>query len=202
MRIAALIACTAVAVLAVATPSASLAADAAGGAAYGGIQARQSQPATPAAPAAPGGTPAAPAPAADAVARINPDGTATPPEGAPSEVVALFEAANRIATLPYRYGGGHRDFVTLDRGYDCSGSVSYALNGARQLEAPLDSTGLSKWGERGPGAWITVYANRGHTFLVVAGVRFDTSGQRVAGTRWQPAARSVKGFVVRHPEGL
>ena len=141
-----------------------------------------------------------PAPVLGATATINPDGTATPPVGAPQVIVDLFAAANRIATLPYRYGGGHTSFD--DTAYDCSGSVSYALHGAGLLDYTLDSTGLESWGDAGPGTWVTIYANADHTFLTVAGVRFDTSGQRSAGTRWQPAARSTDGFVVRHPAGL
>jgi hypothetical protein len=135
-----------------------------------------------------------------ASATINADGTATPPAGAPQVIVDLFSAANRIATLPYRYGGGHKSFD--DTAYDCSGSVSYALHGAGLLDYTLDSTGLESWGAAGPGTWVTIYANADHTFLTVAGVRFDTSGQRSAGTRWQPAERSTAGFVVRHPAGL
>ena len=131
---------------------------------------------------------------------LNPDGTASPPADAPPEVQALFAAANRIATLPYRYGGGHQSFD--DTAYDCSGSVSYALHGAGLLDTTLASGGLESWGRSGPGSWITVYANADHTFLIVAGLRFDTSGQKAAGTRWQPAARSLDGFVVRHPPHL
>jgi peptidoglycan hydrolase-like protein with peptidoglycan-binding domain len=141
-----------------------------------------------------------PPPVLGATATINADGTATPPAGAPQVVVDLFTAANRIATLPYRYGGGHRSFD--DTAYDCSGSVGYALHGAGLLDHTVDSTMLESFGDAGPGTWITVYANADHTFMTVAGVRFDTSGQRTAGTRWQPAERTTKGFVVRHPTGL
>jgi hypothetical protein len=115
-------------------------------------------------------------------------------------VTQLIAAGNAIAALPYRYGGGHKDFA--DTAYDCSGSVSFALHGAGLLDATLDSTGLSRWGDAGPGAWITVYANKTHTYLIVAGLRFDTSGQKLAGTRWQAAVRSARGFRVRHPAGL
>jgi cell wall-associated NlpC family hydrolase len=139
-------------------------------------------------------------PVLGATATINADGTATPPAGAPQVIADLFTAANRIATLPYRYGGGHKSFD--DTAYDCSGSVSYALHGAGLLDYTLDSTGLESWGDAGPGTWVTIYANADHTFLTVAGVRFDTSGQRAAGTRWQPAERTTTGFVVRHPTGL
>lgn len=149
----------------------------------------------PSSTAVPGSTavPAAPA-------TIGPDGTATAPAGAPPVVVALIAAGNQIATLPYKYGGGHGSFT--DTAYDCSGSVSFALHGAGLLDATLDSTELSTWGRSGAGRWITIYANKTHTYLVVAGVRFDTSGQRAAGTRWQAALRSNKGFKVRHPAGL
>jgi hypothetical protein len=102
--------------------------------------------------------------------------------------------------LPYKYGGGHESFD--DSAYDCSGSVSFVLHGAGLLDATLDSTGLSRWGQAGPGAWITIYANKVHTYLIVAGLRFDTSGQKKAGTRWQAAPRSNRGFKVRHPAGL
>ena len=141
-----------------------------------------------------------PPPTLGATATINPDGTATPPAGAPQVIVDLFAAANRIATLPYRYGGGHASFD--DTAYDCSGSVGYALHGAGLLDNTVDSTMLETYGSAGPGQWITIYANADHTFLTVAGLRFDTSGQKAAGTRWQPAQRSTDGFVVRHPTGL
>nr|MBA2504463.1 peptidoglycan endopeptidase [Thermoleophilaceae bacterium] len=106
---------------------------------------------------------------------------------------------------PYRLGGGHGDFE--DTHYDCSGAVSYALHGGRLLDAPLASGGLMSWGERGRGRWITVYANRGHTFIVIAGLRFDT-GYRDAtredtgtGPRWG-SPRPARGYRVRHPAGL
>ncbi len=147
------------------------------------------------------GPAAAPAPAPPAAtARVNPDGTAAPPAGAPPQIVALFDAANRIATTPYRYGGGHRDFE--DDAYDCSGSVSYALHAAELLDRTMTSGELESWGAAGPGSWITVYANKGHVYMVVAGLRFDTSGLTSAGSRWQAAMRAADGFVVRHPVGL
>jgi P pilus assembly chaperone PapD len=102
--------------------------------------------------------------------------------------------------LPYKYGGGHKSFD--DYAYDCSGSVSFALHGAGLLDETLDSTGLTRWGQTGPGAWITIYANKTHTYLTVAGLRFDTSGQKKANTRWQAAPRSSKSFKIRHPAGL
>jgi hypothetical protein len=160
------------------------------------------QTATSTAPAStttPGGT-AAPIPVTTAPATIGADGLAVAPAGAPAAVTALIAAGNQIAALPYKYGGGHQDFA--DTAYDCSGSVSYALHGAGLLDTTLDSTGLSRWGFNGAGAWITIYANKTHTYLVVAGLRFDTSGKAKAGTRWQAAARSNRGFKIRHPAGL
>lgn len=141
-----------------------------------------------------------PAPPAPATATIGSDGLAVAPAGAPPQVVALIAAGNRIASLPYRYGGGHATFE--DTAYDCSGSVSFALHGAGLLDATLDSTGLAKWGVAGAGAWITVYGHKTHAYLVVAGLRFDTTGARRAGTRWQAEPRSSKGFKIRHPLGL
>ena len=126
--------------------------------------------------------------------------TAVAPEGAPPQVVAAIAAANRITRKPYRYGGGHRRF--RDSGYDCSGAVSYVLHGAGLLDSPLDSSGLARWGSRGRGGWITVYANRGHAYMVVAGPRFDTSGRGERGPRWRPERRSARHYVARHMEGL
>lgn len=142
----------------------------------------------------------APAPASVPVApaTLNPDGTATAPPGAPPQVVAFIAAANEIATLPYRYGGGHAKLV--DTGYDCSGSVSYALRGAGLMAGSMPSWGFEPWGEAGPGTWITIYAHKSHMYAVVAGLRFDTSGARPS--RWQAAPRSAAGFTVRHPPGL
>jgi hypothetical protein len=150
----------------------------------------------PASTTVPGTTTTAPLP----VATAGPDGLAVAPAGAPPQVVALIAAGNQIASLPYKYGGGHGDFA--DTAYDCSGSVSFALHGAALLDTTLDSTGLSRWGRTGAGKWISVYANKTHAYLIVAGLRFDTSGQKAANTRWQAAPRSSKGFKVRHPAGL
>jgi hypothetical protein len=135
-----------------------------------------------------------------ALGTIGTDGLAVAPAGAPAPVAALIAAGNAIATLPYKYGGGHKSFE--DSAYDCSGSVSFALHGAGLLATTLDSTGLSHWGASGPGTWITIYANKTHTYLIVAGLRFDTSGQKTGGTRWQTAPRSNRGFKIRHPAGL
>jgi hypothetical protein len=129
-----------------------------------------------------------------------PNGVALPPLEAPEEVKQIIEAGNAIARSPYLWGGGHGKW--LDKGYDCSGSVSFALAAAGLLSGPLASGPLMSWGKPGRGKWVTIYANQGHVFMEVAGIRFDTSGQRVSGSRWQNAMRPTGGFVARHPEGL
>jgi cell wall-associated NlpC family hydrolase len=133
-------------------------------------------------------------------ARVLPDGTAVAPEAAPEPVKRVILAANLIAKFPYKWGGGHGAW--RDNGYDCSGSVSFALAGAGLLDRPLTSGLLAGYGRAGPGRWITIYANGGHVFMIVAGLRFDTSGQGRAGTRWQAAERPTGGFAVRHIPGL
>ncbi|MGI8801317.1 MAG: peptidoglycan-binding domain-containing protein [Solirubrobacteraceae bacterium] len=133
-------------------------------------------------------------------ATVGADGLAVAPASAPPVVQAIIAAGNRIATKPYIYGGGHGSWE--DAGYDCSGSVSYALHGARLLSAPLVSGDFMGWGSPGPGRWVTTYANAGHMYMVIAGLRFDTSGQRGAGTRWQAEMRSSAGLTARHPDGL
>jgi hypothetical protein len=143
-------------------------------------------------------------PVAGPTATVGSDGLAAAPVEAPPQVHAAIAAANKIIGKPYRYGGGHGRVE--DSGYDCSGTVSYALIGAELLEAPLDSSSFMRWGEAGPGEWITVYTNPGHAFVVIAGLRLDTSaaGDRGGrkGPRWRPALRSTRGFKARHPEGL
>jgi len=134
------------------------------------------------------------------VATVNPDGTATAPALAPPIVQQIIAAGNRIATMPYIYGGGHGKWE--DAGYDCSGSVSYALHGAGLLDASMASGGFMTWAESGRGQWVTTYANGGHMYLVVAGLRFDTSGRSGAGTRWQTKLRPTSGYEIRHPLGL
>jgi hypothetical protein len=129
-----------------------------------------------------------------------PNGVALPPLEAPEEVKQIIEAGNVIARTPYLWGGGHGKW--LDTGYDCSGSVSFALAAAGYLEGPLASGPLMSWGEPGPGKWVTIYANNGHVYMYVAGVRFDTSNSRVTGSRWSNTTRSNAGFVARHPAGL
>jgi peptidoglycan hydrolase-like protein with peptidoglycan-binding domain len=120
--------------------------------------------------------------------------------GIPGPVFRAISAANRIAGFPYRYGGGHRSFH--DSAYDCSGSVSYVLHGAGVLGRPRDSGELMSWGQSGRGRWITVYANPGHTFMVINGKRYDTTGRWDTGSRWQRVDRSTSGYVARHPAGL
>ena len=113
---------------------------------------------------------------------------------------AAIAAANQIATTPYIWGGGHGSFDSP--GYDCSGAVSFALHGGGFLDSPLDSTGLEFWGEPGAGSWITVYANSGHAYAVIAGLRWDTSGDSVGtGPRWHTDMASTAGFIARHPSG-
>lgn len=134
-------------------------------------------------------------------ATLGPDGrTAIAPAGAPPAVQAAIAAANRITDRPYRYGGGHARVE--DSGYDCSGAVSYALIGAGLLDAPRPSSGLMGYGESGPGQWITVFAHGGHAFVVIAGLRFDTSGRGEAGPGWRPEPRSGDGYALRHPVSL
>jgi cell wall-associated NlpC family hydrolase len=132
--------------------------------------------------------------------QTNAGGTAQPPPGAPAAVGLVMAAGNAIAGLPYLYGGGHAGFK--DTAYDCSGSVSYALAAAGLVSAPMASGPFMSWGDPGPGQWITVYANAGHAFMIVAGWRFDTSALSGGGTRWSRDTRSVAGFVARHPPGL
>ena len=152
---------------------------------------------------------------AGTVAQLLPDGTAAAPADAPAEVQNAIFAANRIQEKPYIYGGGHRRFE--DRGYDCSGTVSYALHGAGLLKTPLDSGSFMRWGGKGKGAWFTVYTNPGHAYAVIAGLRLDTSSYGYAarrsakrvnksayerGPRWRPTMRPSRGFRARHPIGF
>jgi peptidoglycan hydrolase-like protein with peptidoglycan-binding domain len=115
-------------------------------------------------------------------------------------LAAIVRAGNRIATTPYRYGGGHGSFA--DSGYDCSGSISYALHGGGLLRSPLDSTGFMSYGRPGPGRHITIYANAGHAYMVIKGRRFDTSARSQTGSRWSNEMRSSAGYVARHPPGF
>lgn len=136
-----------------------------------------------------------------AKAKLLDNGMLVPPKSAPARVKQVIAAANKIRSKPYLWGGGHARW--WDRGYDCSGAVSFALHGGRFLESPLPSGPLEKWGEAGEGRWITVYANAGHTYAVIAGFRWDTSGMGSgeSGPRWRDEERSSAGFVARHPAG-
>ena len=147
-------------------------------------------------------------------AKLLPDGTAAAPADAPAEVQQAIWAANRLKEMPYKYGGGHAKIE--DNGYDCSGTVSYALIHAGLLKSPLPSGSFMRWGERGRGAWITVFANRGHAYALIAGLRLDTSSYatRTArhkrkyataferGPRWRPYRRPAREFRKRHPVGF
>jgi len=114
-------------------------------------------------------------------------------------VARAIAAANRIATKPYRYGGGHGSFE--DSAYDCSGSVSYVLHGAGLLDAPMASGAFMTWGAPGPGKHITIYAKPDHMFMTINGRRFDT-GYGGNGNRWATGSRPTAGYAVRHPPGL
>ena len=170
------------------------------------IEAAEPEPAPePAAPApdTDDSSSSAPAPVPGSTATIGADGKAIPPADAPPQVVAAIEAANRIEDMPYVWGGGHGSFEAS--GYDCSGAVSYALNGAGVLSSPLDSTGRMSWGEPGAGQWITVYANAGHTYAVIAGLRWDTSGTGGSGPGWSTSLQGYldpSAYTVRHPADL
>jgi len=135
-----------------------------------------------------------------------PDGTAAAPLDAPPQVQAAVWAANTIQTMPYRYGGGHQSFISR-RGYDCSGTVSFALNAAGLLKRPLDSGRFMRWGAKGPGQWFTIYTNPGHAYVVIAGLRLDTSSAGAGagggkGPRWRATGRPAAGYKIRHPKGF
>jgi len=144
-------------------------------------------------------------------AQLLPDGTAAAPADAPPAVQQAIWAANKIVGRPYVYGGGHRSFKST--GYDCSGTVSYALHGGGLLKSPLDSGSFMRWGEKGPGMWITVFTNPGHAYAMIAGLRLDTSAAGVtrkntknalafqSGPRWRPVLRDSHGYRQRHPLG-
>jgi peptidoglycan hydrolase CwlO-like protein len=139
-----------------------------------------------------------PAPAGRAT--IDSNGDAIPPSNAPLAVRAAIEAANQIDDLPYIWGGGHGSFTAS--GYDCSGAVSFALHGGGLLSSPLDSTGFEVWGEPGAGNWITVFANSGHAWAMIAGLRWDTAGNGSDGPRWSTELNeNTADFVARHPSG-
>ena len=136
-------------------------------------------------------------------ATLSPDGLAIAPIDAPAVVQEVIAAGNQIALLPYRYGGGHVTYE--DTAYDCSGSISYVFAAAHLLDHTVVSGQLEHWGDPGPGKWITIFANAGHTFMYVAGLRFDTVALAETGSRWsdRPADEpDLNTFWVRHPPGL
>jgi cell wall-associated NlpC family hydrolase len=132
------------------------------------------------------------------------DGLAAAPEGVPVAIQDIVWAGNELIGLPYIYGGGHASFVSP--GYDCSGTVSFALHGADLLASPEDSSEFEGWGAKGDGRWVTIFANGGHAYMTVAGLRLDTSPAEdpanLEGPRWRPLRQTNAGFVVRHPVGL
>jgi len=131
---------------------------------------------------------------------VGPDGFAVAPAGAPPEVKEAIAAGNEIAKKPYRYGGGHAKLI--DSGYDCSGSISYALRKPGIMKSTLASGAMTRFGKSGAGKWITLYANSGHAYMVIAGLRFDTSARKREGTRWSDTPRTTRGYTARHPEGF
>jgi hypothetical protein len=144
-------------------------------------------------------------------AKLLADGTAAAPAAAPEQVKQAIWAANSLQELPYRYGGGHNLEFDVERGADCSGTVSFALHAGGLLKAPLDSGSFMRWGYKGKGAWITIFTNPGHAYVKIAGLRLDTSVAGMSrsrsyassvfesGPRWRPMKRSRRGFVKRHP---
>ena len=136
-------------------------------------------------------------------ATLTPDGLAIAPLNAPAAVQEAIAAGNEIAHLPYHWGGGHATYV--DTGYDCSGSISFVFEAAGLLNGPLVSGALAGWGAPGPGRWITVFANAGHTFMYIAGLRFDTVALAQTGSRWSNRSATepdLRTFAIRHPPGL
>jgi len=164
----------------------------------GGTGSTTPTPTAPTTPPATGTTPG--------VATLMPDGSAVAPPDAPKPVRKAINAANRIRLKPYVYGGGHRSFKA--KGYDCSGAVSYVLHAAGLLKRPMASGGFVKgWGKPGTGQWITVYANKGHMYAVIAGLRWDTSAVGEAlnngsGPRWRSTARTPTGYTAKYWLGL
>ena len=179
---------------ALAAPSGALAASTGGTSPDGQSQSQPSSSDT-------GGAQYAPEPGAPTGAEATlVNGKAYAPAGAPLPVVRAIKAGNKLQNKPYLYGGGHRSFKSP--AYDCSGAVSFALHGGRLLASPLDSTSLMSWGSPGPGTWMTVYANPRHAYMVIAGLRLDTSGTGGRGPRWLTAERDPSDFTARHPTGL
>jgi hypothetical protein len=161
-------------------------------------------PATPIAPVQPVAPLVTTGTVSGKVARMRTDGKAAIPRGAPKSVRAIIAAANQIVGKPYKWGGGHAKLV--DRGYDCSGAVSYALIRAGLLNGSMVSGTFARWGSAGAGRWTTIFANKGHVYLEVAGLRLDTSAvgdpAGRSGVRWRPLIGKRRGFHVRHVTGL
>jgi cell wall-associated NlpC family hydrolase len=132
------------------------------------------------------------------------DGLAAAPMSVPAAIQEIIWAGNELIGLPYIYGGGHASFISP--GYDCSGTVSFALHGANLLQTPEDSSEFEGWGSHGVGRWVTIFANPGHAYMTVAGLRLDTSSaddpSNEQGPRWRPLRPGNEGFVERHPLGL
>jgi len=131
-------------------------------------------------------------------------GLAAAPMSAPAAVQQMVWTSNQIIGLPYIFGGGHASFTSP--GYDCSGSVSFALHGASLLSTPEDSSEFMVWGSHGVGRWVTIFSNSGHAYMTVAGLRLDTSAaddpSNQQGPRWRPLRPANAGYTVRHPVGL
>jgi cell wall-associated NlpC family hydrolase len=148
-----------------------------------------------------GGLGPTPPPNQSTKARLLPNGKAQAPAGAPKAVIDAIQAANRIVDKPYCYGGGHGS--SESRCYDCSGTVSYALKAAGLIRSPMASPALARWGKAGKGDWITVYANSGHAYMVIAGLRLDTANTPGDGPGWSRSMYSTRGkFAERRPAGL
>lgn len=191
---------------ALATATAALGLSAGPAMGSGGLSTATAPPAATTTTAAPGAVPVpAGMPTSDsATARVRAGGLAAVPLKAPAEVQKAVIAANALIGKPYKYGGGHAKVD--DTGYDCSGTISYALIKAGLQKSPLDSTSFTRWGDEGKGTWITVYGNPGHAYVVIAGLRLDTSAvndtSRAKGPRWRKKARSARGFIATHPVGF
>ncbi|CAN5554589.1 hypothetical protein BH20ACT18_BH20ACT18_02820 [soil metagenome] len=173
-----------------------------GGSSYAPSKPQPPSPAAPAQTTSPAGKPVV----SGNKAKLLRNGLAAAPANAPEQVKKMIWAANKIQSKPYVDGGGHGTFPT-DRGYDCSGTVSYALYYGGILDGdPRDAVGFFTWGDEGEGTWVTVYANAGHAFIEIAGLRLDTSAAgdrgRSRGPRWRKTLRDTSSFQARRWPGL